>query len=81
MSPNISADTSELIGSPFKRARSSVSDLGTKMFGPLGSNTNDAFPPTTSGLEAAKATGEQHGTVSTPDVKVEAANMESDEEL
>jgi len=80
MSPKIPADTSELIGSPFKRARSSVSDLNTKIFGPLGSNTNDAFPPTTSGVEATQAREEQQTAVSTSEVKVEV-KMESDEEL
>ena len=72
-------DLSEAIGSPFKRQRSSIQGLDeASIIGPIGSNTNDVFPPST--LAAGHSNDTQQ---SAPEVKQEEAKMaeEVDEEL
>ena len=85
MSPgHVGEPLSDIIGSPFKRHRSSMAGLGSGIFGPIGSNTNDSFPAAEavdSLLEKQKSGEEelQHA-VPTPEVKLEA-KIDSDEEL
>ncbi|KAK0363506.1 hypothetical protein LTR02_011445 [Friedmanniomyces endolithicus] len=85
MSPgHVGEPLSDIIGSPFKRHRSSMAGLGSGIFGPIGSNTNDSFPAAEavdSLLEKQKSGEEdQHHAVPTPEVKLEA-KIDSDEEL
>ena len=70
-------DTPEAIGSPFKRHRASMPGLDSSILGPIGSNSNDTYPPSTL---AATANDEQRRASSTPEVKLEV-KAESDEEL
>ena len=76
MSP-MPSDLPETVGSPFKRHRASVQGLDSGIMGPLGSNTNDVFPPPTS--EASQGNSQQQ-TPSAEEVKMET-KVESDEEL
>ena len=79
MSP-MPGEPPETVGSPFKRHRSSVpGGLNSGIFAPLGSNTNDAFLPSTSAADF-KPPDEQQRAASTPEVKVKV-KAESDEEL
>ena len=76
MSP-VHGDTPEVVGSPFKRHRASMPGLNSGILGPIGSNTNDVFPPSTL---APGPKDDQTRASSTPEVKLEA-KVESDEEL
>ncbi|TKA64743.1 hypothetical protein B0A55_10168 [Friedmanniomyces simplex] len=87
MSPgHVGEPLSDTIGSPFKRHRSSMPGLNSGIFGPIGSNTNEVFPPSQTVDSLLKDEGEaeaeeqQHLASSTQEVKVEA-KMEPDEEL
>jgi hypothetical protein len=84
----------EIVGSPFKRHRASIQDIGGSILAPIGSHsTNDFFPPSSlaaghssNGTPPVSATASQAQTPSAsqsqpaPDVKLEA-KMDSDEEL
>lgn len=72
----------EPIASPFKRQRSSMPGLASNIFAPLGSHAGDSFSsaPTSGALEA-KQIEEQQRAQSTPEVKLDAAKADSDEEL
>lgn len=73
---------SEIIGSPFKRARASLPGLESGMMGPLGSNTNDAFPATT--FTSGPQNGQQPTAAAAapdPSSRAEVKMEEEDEEL
>jgi hypothetical protein len=67
----------EIVGSPFKRHRASIQDIGGSIMGPIGSNTNDVFPPS---VLAAGHSNNGTPPASTPEVKLEA-KADSEEEL
>lgn len=70
-------DTPEIVGSPFKRHRASMAGLDGSILGPIGSNSNDVYPPSTL---SAEPKDDQQRASSTPEVKLEV-KAESDEEL
>lgn len=61
-------DANDVVSSPFKRHRSSMPGLAG---GVLGSNTNDAFLPSTSFSNTPKVEDPQQRAASTPEVKLE----------
>ena len=67
----------ELIGSPFKRHRASIQDISTSIMGPIGSNTNDVFPPA---VLAAGHSNSDTPAPTAPELKLDA-KADSDEEL
>ena len=75
MSP-MPGEPPEIVGSPFKRHRASIQDIGGIM-GPIWSNTNDVFPPS---ILAAGHSNSGTPPASTLEVKLEA-KADSDEEL
>jgi hypothetical protein len=75
--PSEPADT---IGSPFKRQRASLAGLEGGILGPIGSNSNDVFPPAT--LAAGHSQDQQTSTPTpTPATQTQAKVEDEDEEL
>lgn len=76
MSP-MPGEPPEIVGSPFKRHRASIQDISGTIMGPIGSNTNDVFPPS---VLAGGHSNNDTPSSTAPEVKLEA-KADSDEEL
>ncbi|KAK5169553.1 uncharacterized protein LTR77_005529 [Saxophila tyrrhenica] len=74
---------SAIIGSPFKRARASLPGLDSGMLGPLGSNSNEIYPPTsfTSGPQDAQQPPPSTAAAPVKQENAEVKMEEEDEEL
>jgi hypothetical protein len=71
-------EASDVVGSPFKRQRASLPGLDSGMMGPLGSNSNSVFAP--SSLESSQNDGVINAAQPAAAPEVKAATMEAEDE-